>query len=134
MRDGTRTLWCFVYGDLTHFQVNTPPNADVYDLKALILKERANVLQGYDAADLVLRKVRMPQNTIIASDTNAEQHEQPSKPIFINPPCDLVNRTEPFRTEFADEMESSDCVSVFFPQQPNKDHLHILVGRHPGRP
>jgi hypothetical protein len=31
--------------------------------------------------------------------------------------------------QFADVLESTDCVSDIFPEQPSLDHLHIIVER-----
>ena len=58
MSDGTsRTLWGLVKGGSGLFEVIAPANANVYNLKELILEENKNKLKDLDAHQLILLKV-----------------------------------------------------------------------------
>ena len=58
MSDSTaRTLWCLVEGGSALFAVTAPANANIYNLKKLILEEKKNELKDIDADQLILLKV-----------------------------------------------------------------------------
>jgi hypothetical protein len=54
----TRTLWCYIEGDSTTFEVTVPVTASIHRLKEVVHEKRKNgVLSKVDASDLVLWKV-----------------------------------------------------------------------------
>jgi hypothetical protein len=52
------TLWCLIRGDKTVFMVEIPINNNIYQLKHKIKQTRSHRLEKFDAADLILWKVR----------------------------------------------------------------------------
>ena len=58
MVDTHRVLWCFIKGDSAAFPVAAPSNADIGDLKDLVLEKRKNgLLRGIYAKDMTLWEV-----------------------------------------------------------------------------
>jgi hypothetical protein len=58
MSNTIQKLWCFSEGGNRPFSVTPSLTTSVHDLKRMIKEEKSNALQGIDAVDLTLWKVR----------------------------------------------------------------------------
>jgi len=126
--NGAITLWCLVKGDTSLFKVETTPEHDIADLKALIQEERKNgVLGRVDATDLVLWKVctvRLRCNLWLMTwswkvniDMN-ESFEDTLNLLELKDGIEGVQRLSPAKR-----------LSNVFVDTPEEEHLHIVVER-----
>jgi hypothetical protein len=58
MSDPKHKLWCYIEGDTVVFHVFVSTTISVDELKEMIKEKRSRRLEKFDAADLILWKVR----------------------------------------------------------------------------
>jgi len=134
MSDGTsRTLWGLVKGGSGLFEVIAPANANVYNLKELILEKNKNKLKDLDADQLILLKVstflcfsRQEHFKAVAYPTKLPQVDS-----------DLKSQDEEYlrRLDFKQDakdvqklIQASTRVSAIWLDQPTND-LNVFVKR-----
>jgi len=107
MSDDSRILWCLVDGDSRTFEVLIPANANVNDLRKLILEE--------------LRTIRSQRN--ITADTACPSY---STRFLSN-----LKTLDDDLQSFATKLGSTKKMRQIFPQPPCEDHIHIIVKPRP---
>ena len=115
--DNKYTLNCLVQGDPAQcaFPVHLDKNSLVGDLKKQIKSEKRNFFRTIDADMLILWKVSIP-NDDNANDAIGTRFEN-----------NKLNGTKDLRPTWD--------IQDYFPQEPPKKHIHIIVGRRsaPGK-
>jgi hypothetical protein len=125
--DTHRIIWCLLKGDSIAFPIFAPADAVIDELKKLIKAENENeLLNGIDAKNLKLWKVSgFSQLWLVHAHP-----QQPREPIPIKPSRTLSERLSlrgSSFSDFADELEVADKVSVTFPGHLSEEQLHIIA-------